>query len=88
MTHEPLSRSELDDTSAGRCSPLLSEVGRDVGRRGFLPIETNLFDRVFIGAMCSVAIHLAWLRFIELYLPIWIGTALTLILMLVILQRG
>ena len=28
------------------------------GRQGFLPFETNTFDRVFISVVCFVAIHL------------------------------
>ena len=34
-------------------------------RRGFLPINTNAFDRVFIGVVLFVAIHLFWMRFLE-----------------------
>lgn len=35
------------------------------GRRGFLPIETNTFDRVSISVYLFVAICLLWMRFIE-----------------------
>jgi predicted small integral membrane protein len=58
------------------------------GRRGFLPIETNWFDRVFIGVVLLVAIHLLWLRFLEQALPLPIGTALSLVLLVLIVLRG
>ena len=32
---------------------------------GFLPFYTNAFDRVFIGAVILIGIHLLWLRFME-----------------------
>lgn len=57
--------------------------------QGFLPIKTNAFDRGFIGVMCFVAIHLAWLRFIEpLGLTLWIATGLSLVLMAIIGRYG
>lgn len=34
-------------------------------RAGFLPIETNWFDRVFISVVIWVALCLLWLRFLE-----------------------
>jgi predicted small integral membrane protein len=58
------------------------------GRRGFLPIETNTFDRVFISVLCFVAIHLLWLRFVEAYLPLWVATVLTLVLAVIIVRKG
>jgi Predicted small integral membrane protein (DUF2160) len=33
--------------------------------RGFLPIDTNWFDRFFIGVMGHVAFNLLWMRFFE-----------------------
>jgi predicted small integral membrane protein len=58
------------------------------GRQGFLPIETNTFDRVFISVVCFVAIHLLWMRFIEAFLPLWIATIFTLILAVIIMRWG
>ena len=41
------------------------------GRKGFLPIKTNTFDRVFISVVIFVAVHLLWMRFIEcLFAPV------------------
>ena len=59
------------------------------GRRGFLPIETNAFDRVFISVVCFVAISLLWLRFVEpLGLPLWISTIISVLLGIVIVRYG
>ena len=58
------------------------------GRRGFLPIETNAFDRVFISVVCFVALHLIWLRFVEAYAPLWIATVLSLVSAVVIVKNG
>ena len=57
-------------------------------RPGFLPIETNTFDRVFISVVCLIAIHLLWLRFLEAALPLWIATIISLILGVVIVRKG
>ncbi len=61
------------------------------GRRnggGFLPIRTNLFDRVFIGAVIFVAIHLFWMRFLEAQISLYGATALSLVVGWVIVRRG
>ena len=58
-------------------------------RKGFLPIYTNGFDRVFISVVCFVAIHLFWMRFIEpIGLTIYIATALSLVLAALIIRKG
>lgn len=58
-------------------------------RQGFLPIETNAFDRVFIGVVFFVAIHLLWMRFLEpAGLSLYIATALSVALGAFIVARG
>ena len=57
-------------------------------RQGFLPFETNPFDRVFVGVVLLVAIHLVWLRFIERYIPLTGATILSLVLLVIIFLRG
>jgi predicted small integral membrane protein len=59
-----------------------------VERRGFLPIETNAFDRVFIAILVFVALHLFWMRFVETALPLAIATVLSLIIGAFIIARG
>jgi predicted small integral membrane protein len=59
------------------------------GRRGFLPIDTNTFDRVFISVVLFIAISLLWMRFIEpLGIPLWISTVLCIILAVFIIRKG
>ena len=58
-------------------------------RPGFLPIETNWFDRLFISLVLWVALSLLWLRFLEpLGLSIWICVAFSVVLAVVIIRRG
>ena len=58
-------------------------------REGFLPIETNGFDRVFIGTVLFVALHLFWMRFLEpAGLSLYIATVLSLVLGALIVWRG
>ena len=58
------------------------------GRRGFLPIETNTFDRVFISVVIWIGISLFWMRFMEQHLSIWIANALSLVLGYIIVRWG
>ena len=55
---------------------------------GFLRIETNLFDRIFIGVVVLVAIHLLWMRFLESHIPLFVATIISVILMYVIARWG
>lgn len=58
-------------------------------RPGFLPIETNAFDRVFISIVVFVAVHLLWMRLLEpAGLSLYIATALSLMLGALIVARG
>jgi predicted small integral membrane protein len=58
-------------------------------RTGFLPIQTNWFDRCFISVVIWVAISLFWFRFLEpVGLSIWIGNAVSLALAVYIVRRG
>lgn len=58
------------------------------GRRGFLPISTNWFDRLFIGMIGHVALNLLWLRFLEASVPLLVGTILGLLWIVVVLIWG
>jgi predicted small integral membrane protein len=61
----------------------------DEERTGFLPIQTNWFDRCFIGVVIWVAISLFWFRFLEpAGLSIWIGNAISLAIAAYIVRKG
>lgn len=56
---------------------------------GFLPIETNWFDRLFISVVIWVALSLFWFRFLEpAGLSIWISNALAGALAVFIIAKG
>lgn len=58
-------------------------------RDGFLPIETNWFDRLFIGVVIWTALSLLWMRFLEpLGLSIWICVAISVVICYIIVRRG
>lgn len=57
-------------------------------RHGFLPFDTNAFDRGFIGVMLLVAIHLLWMRYLEASLPLELATAISLVLAVLIYRKG
>lgn len=57
-------------------------------QKGFLPIATNTFDRVFISVVLYIAIHLLWMRFVEVYAPLWIATGASVLLAVLIIRRG
>lgn len=58
------------------------------GRSGFLPIEANAFDRVFISVVLYVAINLLWMRFLEVYLPLWVASVVAIAIGYVIVRYG
>ncbi|MFZ7093144.1 DUF2160 family membrane protein [Primorskyibacter sp. 2E233] len=56
---------------------------------GFLPIETNWFDRLFISVVIWVALSLFWFRFMEpMGLSIWISNVIALTLAIIIITKG
>ncbi len=58
-------------------------------RKGFLPIVTNWFDRLFISVVIWVALSLFWMRFFEpLGLSLWISNIIAVALALLIISRG
>ena len=56
---------------------------------GFLPIETNWFDRLFISVVIWIALSLIWFRFVEpLGLSIWISNVIALGSAVFIIRKG
>ena len=56
--------------------------------KGFLPIKTNWFDRLFIGTISFVAIQLFWMRFIEIYASINIAIVLGVFWITYVIWKG
>jgi len=58
-------------------------------RNGFLPMKTNLFDRIFIGVVFLVALSLIWMRFLEPKgFSLWISTIISVIVAIIIARKG
>lgn len=56
---------------------------------GFLSIETNWFDRLFISIVIWVALSLFWFRFIEpMGLTIWISNTIVAAVAFIIIKKG
>ena len=64
------------------------EKERKKRERGFLPMETNLFDRFFISAITFVAIHLLWMRFLEAHMNLYVATLISIIVGIIIVLKG
>ena len=62
-------------------SGVILEVGADV-------TELKEGDRVFIGTIVFVALHLLWMRFLEAHIPLYVATALSLLIGAIIVARG
>ena len=74
--------------SPGKSGNSNGALKRAVRPDGFLPIHTNAFDRVFIGTVIFVALHLLWMRFLEAHIPLYVATVLSLLVGAVIVARG
>ncbi len=57
-------------------------------KKGFLPIKTNWFDRLFIGVISYIALQLLWMRFIENFISINVSVGLGLIFIFLIVWKG
>ncbi|MBO9124960.1 MULTISPECIES: DUF2160 family membrane protein [unclassified Rhizobium] len=68
---------------------MATDTQKNEKQPGFLPIETNWFDRLFISVVIWVAISLLWLRFLEpMGLSIWIAVAISVALGAYIVRKG
>ena len=76
----------VDPPDAEAAAPVAPTLPRRVG---FLPIQTNAFDRVFISVVLFVAIHLLWMRLLEpAGLSLYIATVISIVLGALIVWRG
>ena len=78
----PLNEMEFQEES--RQSPFDAEP-----KPGFLPIQTNWFDRLFISVVIWVALCLFWLRVLEpAGLSLNLAHAIAAVLAIVIIWKG
>ena len=57
-------------------------------KKGFIPIDTNLFDRLFIGVISFVALQLLWMRFLENILSINIAIGIGIAWIIFVIWKG
>ena len=57
-------------------------------KRGFIPINTNWFDRLFIGVISYIALQLFWMRFLESILSINVGIVLGIAWIIYVIWKG
>ena len=79
MDHPIVDLDEADDEARLVAAP---------ARHGFLPIQTNWFDRLFIGVYIFVALELFWMRFLEQSIPLMVCHVLALALGALIIWKG
>ena len=56
--------------------------------RGFLPIKTNWFDRLFIGTISYIALQLIWIRFIEQFASINFAIGIGFLWVIYVILKG
>ena len=64
------------------------QVARQPERGGFLPIQTNWFDRLFISIVLWIALSLLWMRFLEQSLPLWIANVVAVVVAVLVIRKG
>ncbi|API53344.1 DUF2160 domain-containing protein [Rhizobium leguminosarum] len=68
---------------------MTSQSENNERKPGFLPIETNWFDRLFISIVIWVALSLFWMRFIEPFgLSVWFAAAISAVLGAYVVWKG
>jgi len=58
---------------------------------GFLEkigLKTSRGDRIFLGMILLILLHLLWMRFLEKYLSLWFAFIISLILLTIIVKWG
>ena len=76
----PLAGTHLEEAGTGMAI---------VERKGFLPIESNWFDRIFISVVLWVALSLFWFRFMEpAGFSIWISNGIAAVIAALVIVRG
>ena len=85
---DPNQPDSAESTWYGRFNTRMQSVTFKGKRRGFLPFDTNPFDRFFVSVILTVAVHLLWMRFLAEHLTLTVATILMLIVSAVIVARG
>ena len=76
--------TDLDEAADEEAEPVAGKSERT----GFLPIDTNWFDRLFVSIYLGVALELFWMRFLEQAIPLAVCHVIVLALGALIVWRG
>ena len=57
-------------------------------KRGFIPINTNWFDRLFIGVISYVAFQLVWRRFLESFVSLNFAIGIGILWIIFVIWKG
>ena len=57
-------------------------------KRGFIPINTNWFDRLFIGVISYVALQLFWMRFLESLVSLNFAIGIVILWIIFVIWKG
>ncbi|RZO90026.1 MAG: hypothetical protein EVA57_00840 [alpha proteobacterium HIMB59] len=57
-------------------------------KKGFIPLNTNWFDRLFIGVISYVALQLFWMRFIESFASINFSIGIGIVWIAFVIWKG
>ena len=57
-------------------------------KKGFIPLKTNWFDRLFIGVISYIALQLFWMRFLESLMSINISIGIGIVWIIFVIWKG
>ena len=57
-------------------------------KRGFIPLNTNWFDRLFIGVISYVALQLFWMRFLESIVSLNFAIVIGILWIIYVIWKG
>ena len=57
-------------------------------KKGFIPINTNWFDRLFIGVISYIALQLFWMRFLESIVSLNFAIGIGILWIIYVIWKG
>jgi predicted small integral membrane protein len=57
-------------------------------KRGFIPLNTNWFDRLFIGVISYIAFQLFWMRFLESIVSLNFAIGIGILWIIYVIWKG
>ena len=57
-------------------------------KKGFIPLNTNWFDRLFIGVISYIAIQLFSMRFLESFISINFAMGIGIVWIIYVIWKG